>query len=235
MPTRLAAAEVAKLPSMTIAMFRLVSRLNVPSDALRLFARIGEKVNGPAQMANCDTAQSSDGMRTSRRVISLPRLSSEGRFDGRTGSRTMSITTMASTAVPAAAKKAREGPPHSFSAPVTLVAAIRAMELTPESSAVMRTASSGGNWPLTATTSSTHTLAARPVSARPTISPLIEPVSPIHSAPSPASANPARMNGLRRPIQSAAMPNGKRVTACQRPYCAITMPTKARSSVFVFT
>ena len=116
--------------------------------------------------------------------------------------------------------------------PVAAVASIRPADPINVSRALARTASSGGKRPLNATTSGTHVPAASPVIARPINSPLASWAVPISQAPSPAKPNPTRMNGLRRPSQSATMPKGKRMIACHSPYMARITPTSARSWVF---
>ncbi len=122
----------------------------------------------------------------------------------------------------------RKYPPNSCSGPLTLVPITFPAEATKARMALARIACWGGKRLLKATVSGTQVPAASPVMARPANSPPVPWALPITQAPRPAKAIPARMKGLRRPSQSAAMPTGKRMMACHSPYWARTTPTTAR-------
>ena len=107
------------------------------------------------------------------------------------------------------------------------------MEAATVRMAVARTASWAGNRLLNSTVSGTQVAAAKPVMARPTSNPCALLVVPMTHAPRPERRMPARMKGLRRPSQSAAMPSGRRTIACHKPYCARMMPKNARLSVLL--
>ena len=140
----------------------------------------------------------------------------------------------ATTAAPADRLKASEYPPISLSQPVTLVASTRPAKAMKLSQAVALTTSRGGNRLLNTTTSGTQVAAASPVMIRPTRSPFAPSAAPISHAPSPTRVKPTRMNGLRQPSQSAAIPTGSRMIACHRPYIDRIMPTVARLPVLVW-
>ena len=93
-------------PRLTARVFVLAPLAGMTCQMRGNIGEICSTKNGAAQIANCETAHSSDGTSTSRRVISFPRLPSDGAFDGRTGSRMPTMASIASTAVPAATKKA---------------------------------------------------------------------------------------------------------------------------------